>query len=217
MVVTRRAARAVSATTSAAALVVASVVASVVVLSGSAVLGAGAVAVAAPAVSAEPAGRVALAASAEPAASAGRVAAIVSAAPVTSAAAIVPEADVSHHGHVVLWDAGLAVRVRTENHGPSSLAGVTVRVRTSVALAERQELSQNCLQTDRWTVLCRTGALRADGAQERLLALDLRLAGRPDEAVVWVDTLWNGGAADRNPENNDHEVLALATGDEYVF
>ncbi|GAA2454733.1 hypothetical protein GCM10010433_66400 [Streptomyces pulveraceus] len=128
-----------------------------------------------------------------------------------------PEADVSHHGHVVLWDAGLAVRVRTENHGPSSLAGVTVRMRTSVALAERQELPQNCLQTDRWTVLCRTGALRADGAQERLLALELRLAGRPDEVVVWVDTLWNGGAADRNPENNDHEVLALATGDEYVF
>ncbi|MES9589082.1 hypothetical protein ABWK57_09475 [Streptomyces sp. NPDC094045] len=166
------------------------VVASVVVLSGTAVLGAGAVAVAA---------------SVEPATSAGRV------------AASVPEADVSHHGHVVLWDAGLAVRVRTENHGPSSLAGVTVRVRTSVALAERQELPQNCLQTDRWTVLCRTGALRADGAQERRLAFELRLAGRPDEVVVWVDTLWNGGAADRNPGNNDHEVLALATGDEYVF
>ncbi|MFD5189101.1 hypothetical protein ACFWMU_13310 [Streptomyces sp. NPDC058357] len=185
-----------------------------VVLSGTVVLGAGAVAVAAPALPAAPAASVAPAASAERVASAGPAASAVRVAPV---AAIVPEADVSHHGHVVLWDAGLAVRVRTENHGPASLAGVTVRVRTSVALAERQELPQNCLQTDRWTVLCRTGALRADGAQERLLAFELRLAGRPDEVVVWVDTLWNGGAADRNPENNDHEVLALATGDEYVF
>lgn len=123
----------------------------------------------------------------------------------------------SHHGHVLLWGSGLGVRVRTENHGPSSLTGVTVRVRTSVALAARQELLRSCLQSDRWTVLCRTGALHADGAEERRLALDLRLVGRPDEVVVRVDTLWNGGATDRNPGNNDHEVLAPATGDEYVF
>ncbi|MFJ8855374.1 hypothetical protein [Streptomyces sp. NPDC102437] len=132
-------------------------------------------------------------------------------------AVIAPEADVAHHGHVVLWGAGLKVRVRTENHGPSNLAGVTVRVRTSVALAGRQELQQSCLQADRRTVLCRTGGLRADGAQERRLALELRLAARLDEVVVRVDTLWNGGASDRNPGNNDHEVLAPATGDEYVF
>ncbi|MFF3783691.1 hypothetical protein [Streptomyces sp. NPDC001933] len=132
-------------------------------------------------------------------------------------AVIAPEADVAHHGHVLLWGAGLKVRVRTENHGPSNLAGVTVRVRTSVALAGGQELPQGCLQADRRTVLCRTGGLRADGAQERRLALELRLVARPDEVVVRVDTLWNGGAADRNPGNNDHEVLALATGDEYVF
>ncbi|MCX5111271.1 hypothetical protein OOK13_22525 [Streptomyces sp. NBC_00378] len=132
-------------------------------------------------------------------------------------AVIAPEADVAHHGHVLLWGAGLKVRVRTENHGPMNLAGVTVRVRTSVALAGQQELPQSCLQADRWTVLCRTGGLRADGAQERRLALELRLAARPDEVVVRVDTLWNGGATDRNPGNNDHEVLAPATGDEYVF
>ncbi|MET9656449.1 hypothetical protein [Streptomyces sp. NPDC006510] len=131
--------------------------------------------------------------------------------------AIAPEADVSHHGYVLLRGAGLRVRVRTENHGPSNLAGVTVRVRTSVALAWRQKLPQNCLQADRWTVLCRTDELRADGAEERRLALELRLAGRPDEVVVRVDTLWNGGATDRNPRNDDHEVLAPATRDEYVF
>jgi hypothetical protein len=132
-------------------------------------------------------------------------------------AGIAPEADVAHHGHVLLWGARLKVRVRTENHGPSSLTGVTVRVRTSAALAGRQELPPGCLQADRLTVLCRTGSLRADGAQERRLALELRLAGRPDEVVVRVDTLWNGGATDRNPGNNDHEVLAPATGDKYVF
>ncbi|MGW2111281.1 hypothetical protein [Streptomyces sp. NPDC001948] len=132
-------------------------------------------------------------------------------------AVIAPEADVAHHGHVLLWGAGLKVRMRIENHGPSSLAGVTVRVRTSVALAGQQELPQSCLQADRQTVLCRTGSLRADGAHERRLALELRLAARPDEVVVWVDTLWNDGATDRSPGNNDHEVLAPATGDEYVF
>ncbi|MCX4847249.1 hypothetical protein [Streptomyces sp. NBC_00893] len=176
MVVTCRAARAVSATA---------------LLAGSVVLGAGAAAVPSAAMT--------------PSALSGPF------------VGIAPEADVSHHGHVLLWGAGLKVRVRTENHGPSSLTGVTVRVRTSVALAGRQELPQSCLRADRRTVLCRTGSLRADGVQERWLALELRLAGRPDEVVVRVDTLWNGGATDRNSRNSDHKVLAPATGDEYVF
>ncbi|MFI9629507.1 hypothetical protein [Streptomyces sp. NPDC052042] len=130
---------------------------------------------------------------------------------------IAPEADVSHHGHVSLWGTGLGVWVQSRNHGPSNLDGVTVRVRTSVPLFGHQELSQGCLQADHRTVLCRTGALRADAREARQLALGLQLAGRPDEVVVRIDTLWNGGATDRNPENNEHEVLAPATGDEYVF
>ncbi|MFB7187683.1 hypothetical protein ACFCZT_20790 [Streptomyces sp. NPDC056230] len=130
---------------------------------------------------------------------------------------IAPEADVSLHGHVSLWGTGLGVWVQSRNRGPSNLSGVTVRVRTSVPLSGRQELSKGCLQSDRLTVLCRTGALRADAEEGRQLALELQLAGRPDEVVVRVDTLWNGGATDRNPKNNNHEVLALATGDEYVF
>lgn len=123
----------------------------------------------------------------------------------------------SLHGHVSLWGTGLGVWVQSRNRGPSNLPGVTVRVRTSVPLSGRQELSEGCLQADRLTVLCRTGALRADAEDGRQLALELQLAGRPDEVVVRVDTLWNGGATDRKPKNNDHEVLALATGDEYVF
>ncbi|MEU9619725.1 hypothetical protein [Streptomyces sp. NPDC048155] len=130
---------------------------------------------------------------------------------------IAPEADVSHHGHVSLWGSGLGVWVQSVDHGPSNLAGVTVRVRTSLSLSGRQELPESCLQADRQTVLCRTGELRTDVPEGRQLALELQLAGRPDEVVVRVDTLWNGGATDRNPKNNDHEVLAPATGDEYVF
>lgn len=130
---------------------------------------------------------------------------------------IAPEADVSHHGHVSLWGTGLGVWLRSENRGPSDLAGATVRVRTSVPLAGRQQLPQECLQADRSTVLCRTGPLRADGSVQSQLALELQLAGRPAEVVVRIDTVWNGGASDRNPKNSEHEVLAPATGDEYVF
>ncbi|OKJ33716.1 hypothetical protein AMK22_20375 [Streptomyces sp. CB01580] len=133
------------------------------------------------------------------------------------AGGIAPEADVSHHGHVSLWGTGLGVWVQSRNHGPSDLDGVTLRVRTSVALSGRQELSEGCLQADRRTVLCRTAALRADARDGRQLALELQLAGRPDEVVVRIDTLWNGGATDRNPDNNEYEVLAPATGDEYAF
>ncbi|MFF9507993.1 hypothetical protein ACF1BU_20190 [Streptomyces sp. NPDC014724] len=134
-----------------------------------------------------------------------------------AAGRVAPEADVSLHGHVSLWGTGLGVWVQSRNRGPSNLPGVTVRVRTSVPLSGRQELSKGCLQADRLTVLCRTGVLRADAEEGRQLALELQLAGRPDEVVVRVDALWNGGATDRNPKNNDHRVLALATGDEYVF
>ncbi|MFB7914801.1 hypothetical protein [Streptomyces sp. NPDC056061] len=130
---------------------------------------------------------------------------------------IAPEADVSHHGHASLWGTGLGVWVRSRNHGPSNLDGVTVRVHTSVRLSGRQELSEGCVQADAQTVLCRTGALRADDDEGRQFALELQVAGRPDEVVVRVDTRWNGGATDRNPKNNEHDVLVLATGDEYVF
>ncbi|MFJ2091958.1 hypothetical protein ACIOEW_22210 [Streptomyces sp. NPDC087901] len=130
---------------------------------------------------------------------------------------IAPEADVSHHGHVSLWGTGLGIWLRSENRGPADLAGVTVRLRVSVPLAGRQELPQECLQADRATVLCRTGALHADGSEQQQLALELQLVGRPAEVVVRIDTVWNGGATDRFSKNSEHEVLAPATGDEYVF
>lgn len=128
-----------------------------------------------------------------------------------------PQADVSHHGHVSLWGTGLGVWLVSQNSGPSDLAGTTVRLRVSVPLSGRQEIPAQCLQADRQTVLCRTGPLRADGSQQRQLALELQLLGRPAEVVVRIDTAWNGGATDLNAKNSEHEVLAPATGDEYVF
>ncbi|MBW5248188.1 hypothetical protein JGS39_03960 [Streptomyces sp. P01-B04] len=130
---------------------------------------------------------------------------------------IAPEADVSLHGHVSLWGTGLGIWLRSENRGPADLDGATVRLRVSVPLAGRQQLPQECLRADLTTVLCRTGALHADGSEQRQLALELQLAGRPAEVIVRIDTVWNGGATDRNAKNSEHEVLAPATGDEYVF
>lgn len=129
---------------------------------------------------------------------------------------VVPQADVSHHGHVSLWGDRLGIWLESANSGPWDLMDGTVRLRFSTPLAGRQGLPQGCLWGDRSTVLCRTGPLSADG-ETRRAALDLRLDGRPAEVVVRVDTLWSGGVPDRDPRNNEHEVLAPATGDAYVF
>nr|WTB31951.1 hypothetical protein OG781_22940 [Streptomyces sp. NBC_00830] len=141
----------------------------------------------------------------------------VAAGPVPAYQSVAPEADISHHGHVSLWGEGLGVWLLSENHGPSDVMRSTVRLRFSVALTGRQEMPDSCLQADARTVLCRTGPLRAGGAAGRQFALELQLAGRPNEVVVRIDTAWNGGVTDRNPQNDRHEVLAPATGDEYVF
>ncbi|MFB6978644.1 hypothetical protein [Streptomyces scopuliridis] len=130
--------------------------------------------------------------------------------------AAVPEADLAHHGYVSLWSDQLTVRFESENHGPSAVADATVRLTFSVAVAAGQSLPANCLWGGDREVLCRTGQLRAGGRSQET-ALDLKAAGRPVEAVVQIDTAWNGGASDPNPENHRHRVLAPATGDPYVF
>ncbi|MFD5784556.1 hypothetical protein [Streptomyces sp. NPDC126933] len=130
--------------------------------------------------------------------------------------AVAPEADVAHHGHASLWSGQLAVRLRPENHGPSGLTDATVRLDFSAPLARGQALPADCLWGGDRTVLCRTGQLRADG-RGREITLDLRTAGSPAEVVVRIDTAWNGGASDRNPENHQHRVLTPDTGDPYAF
>ncbi|MFE9726953.1 hypothetical protein ACFYQ5_26010 [Streptomyces sp. NPDC005794] len=127
-----------------------------------------------------------------------------------------PEADVSHHGRVSLGEERIRVQLHTGNRGPSPLADATVRLRFSVPLAAGQRLPEGCLRGGSRTVLCGTGPLRVAG-EARRTTLGLRLVGRPAEVVVRVDTVWNGGASDRNRRNDTHEVLALSTGDTYVF
>ncbi|MDF6020384.1 hypothetical protein [Streptomyces sp. JH34] len=127
-----------------------------------------------------------------------------------------PEADVAHHGRVSLREERIEVRLRTGNRGPSPLADATVRLRFSAPLAVGQLLPQGCLRSGSRTVLCGTGPLGVSG-EARRTALGLRLTGRPAEVAVRVDTVWNGGASDRNRRNDTHEVLVLSTGDAYVF
>ncbi len=140
----------------------------------------------------------------------------VEVAPAPGAAAPAPRADLSHHGYVSLWGDHIAIRIRSENRGPSDVTASTVRLRFSAPLAARQELPYGCLRGGKATVLCETGGLRSAGGA-RQTALDLTLAGRPDEVVVRLDTVWNGGARDTDRKNDVHEVLAPATGDAYAF
>ncbi|MFE4381396.1 hypothetical protein [Streptomyces cyaneofuscatus] len=133
-----------------------------------------------------------------------------------AAAAPVPRADLSHHGYVSLWGDRIAIRIRSENRGPSDVTASTVRLRFSAPLAPSQELPYGCLRGGKATVLCETGGLRSAGGA-RQTALDLRLAGRPDEVVVRLDGVWSGGARDTDRTNDVHEVLAPATGDAYAF
>ncbi|SED13789.1 hypothetical protein SAMN05428939_4315 [Streptomyces sp. TLI_105] len=132
--------------------------------------------------------------------------------PVTGGA----EADLSHHGHVSLWDGRVGVWLVSENHGPSDVSQATVRLAFSEPMAGGQELPPACLWSSDRVVSCRTGALRAAGGVGEL-ALDLRTAALPDEMTVEVTTAWRDGVADRNPRNDRHRVLVLATGDPYVF
>lgn len=64
--------------------------------------------------------------------------------------------------------------------------------------------------------MCRTGALAADGSGEQIV-LRVWLRGRPREVTMAVDTLWGGGAVDRNRSNDRQQVLVLDTGDAYFF
>ncbi|MEU3056195.1 hypothetical protein [Streptomyces griseus] len=165
---------------------------------------------------AEPAAPAAPVAPAGPAAPAAPVAPAGSAEPAASAASAASEADIAHHGHVAFWSDQLEIRLRTANRGPADVPASTVRLRFSEPLAVRQQLPPGCLWGGRAAVLCETGAL-AKGGQTRRTALDLRLAGRPAEVVVRVDTVWSGGARDADSANDTHTVLAPSTGDPYAF
>ncbi|WP_175412278.1 hypothetical protein [Streptomyces sp. TRM64462] len=130
-------------------------------------------------------------------------------------APVAPEADVAYHGFASLSEGRLDVLVLSRNSGPSSLEEATVRLAFSVPVVPGK-LPPDCVWGGDRVVLCSTGALPSDGTR-REKALELRTVGTPHEVTLHVDTAWNGGATDKNPQNNDHRVLVPATGDPYVF
>ncbi|MFG2351268.1 hypothetical protein [Streptomyces phaeochromogenes] len=157
-------------------------------------------------------GAAALVALASPAATAA-----VAAVPVVDAGpAVAPEADLAYHGHLSMTGGRVDLRMTPQNHGPSGIAEATVRLRWSVPLADEQGLPAGCARTEVRTVMCRTGALPADGWGETI-TMAVRLRGAPSEVTLGIDTVWGGGAVDRNHHNDRQEVLALDTGDTYVF
>ncbi|GAA4793966.1 MULTISPECIES: hypothetical protein [Streptomyces] len=130
--------------------------------------------------------------------------------------AVAPEADIAHHGRITLDDGRLDLVVVSRNHGPSSLRGVTLRVELSAAPAGELRMPEQCLREAERVVLCAVGPLHADGTG-RTTVLSATAPAASSEMTVRVSTAWSGGATDRNPGNDEHRVLVLATGDPYVF
>ncbi|NUR43221.1 MAG: hypothetical protein HOV73_24385 [Streptomyces sp.] len=127
-----------------------------------------------------------------------------------------PEADLAYHGAASMASGQVDVRFTPRNHGPSAVPDATVRLRWSEPLANRQQLPDGCARSGARVVLCRVGALDADGLGEQI-ELRLRLRGEPSEVLVDIDTVWSGGVVDRNRANDRQRVLVLDTGDTYYF
>jgi len=127
-----------------------------------------------------------------------------------------PEADLAYHGAASMDRGTVDVRFTPRNHGPSAVSDVTVRLRWSARLADEQVLPMGCARSEERVVLCRVGALAADDMGEQI-ELRVRLVGAPSEVLVELDTVWSGGAVDRNRVNDRQRVLVLDTGDEYYF
>ncbi|MGD1222858.1 MULTISPECIES: hypothetical protein [Streptomyces] len=92
----------------------------------------------------------------------------------------------------------------------------TVRLRWSAALADVQWLPDGCARAGARDLVCRTGALSADGAG-REIRMSVLLKGVPSEVTLGIDTVWGGGAVDSNRANDRQRVLVLDTGDSYAF
>ncbi|MEU9735649.1 hypothetical protein [Streptomyces sp. NPDC048002] len=126
------------------------------------------------------------------------------------------EADLSYHGAASLAFGQVDLRLTPRNHGPSAVEDATVRLRWSEPLADRQWLPEGCARSGARAVLCRVGALEADEVGERI-TLRVWLREVPSEVGLEIDTVWSGGAVDRNPDNDRQRVLVLDTGDAYYF
>lgn len=127
-----------------------------------------------------------------------------------------PEADLAYHGVVSMSGGRVDLRFTPRNHGPSAVPDTTVRLRWSVPLVDGQALPEGCARSAAREVLCRVGALAADD-RGRQIGLRVRLRGAPSEVLLETDTVWSGGAVDRNRSNDRQRVLVLDTGDRYYF
>jgi hypothetical protein len=127
-----------------------------------------------------------------------------------------PEADLAYHGSAVMTAGRVDVRLTPRNHGPSAVPDATVRLRWSKPLADRQTLPEGCARSGERVVVCRTGALAADEAGERI-ELRVHLRDVSFEVLLELDTVWGGGAVDGNRANDQQRVLVLDTGDTYYF
>ncbi|KUN26645.1 hypothetical protein AQJ23_15965 [Streptomyces antibioticus] len=128
----------------------------------------------------------------------------------------VPEADLAYHGAASMAAGRVDVRFTPRNHGPSAVPDATVRLRWSEPLVNRQTLPEGCARSGARVVLCRVGALDADGLGEQV-ELRVRLRGEPTEVLLEMDTVWSGGVVDLNRANDQQRVLVLDTGDSYYF
>jgi hypothetical protein len=134
----------------------------------------------------------------------------------SSVGALAPEADLAYHGSVTMAAGLVDVRLTPQNHGPSAVEDATVRLRWSAPLADVQRLPGDCARSGEREVVCRTGPLAADWPGDPI-RLMVRLRGEPSEVTLETDTVWGGGAVDRDHGNDQQRVLALDTGDSYVF
>ena len=132
------------------------------------------------------------------------------------AVAAVPQTALAYHGYVTLASGRADVWLTPRNEGAAPVAGASVRLHWSRALAGTQQLPKGCAVSDPSTVVCGTGPLVAGGVG-REIRLGVGLAGAPSEVRLEIDTLWNGGGLDRTPSEDRQQVLALDTGDTYAF
>ncbi|WTN46536.1 hypothetical protein OHB00_29340 [Streptomyces sp. NBC_00631] len=126
------------------------------------------------------------------------------------------DADLEVHGSAVLSGDLVEVRVAPRNHGPDAVTGAGVRLVSSAALADTQQLPGGCARTGDREVVCDTGPLPVEAPGEQLV-IPVRLREQPAEVTLKVDVVWGGGAVDQDRTNDRQQVLVLATGDPYAF
>ncbi|MFC8096021.1 hypothetical protein [Streptomyces sp. NPDC057301] len=129
-----------------------------------------------------------------------------------------PEAGLAFHGSAAMSGGRVAVRFTPYRLGTGAVPDATalVRLRLSEALADRQALPERCARAGERIVMCRVGALDADGVGEPV-GLRVRLRGAPSEVLVEFATVRAGGAAGADRGNDQQRVLVLDTGDSYHF